>query len=183
MKTLNPRQQLGKLYSLVGERVVLLPLKLGKKFPDWDDWQKTTFEHTQKPGYQKRLLEAIRRGGNIGVVLGPSSGNLCAIDIDTDAEKEPFLSLNPKLASTLRTNGAAGCQIWIRVVGDYPERVVRSKLKVSGTKKSVAEWRGGGGSQSVIQGNIQRQENTTASASRFPSSRLPLISDGRSIGE
>ena len=97
-------------------------------------------------------MEALYRGGNVGVVLGRASGNLCTIDIDTDAEVEPFLALNPKLASTLRTNGANGCQVWIRVVGDYPERVVRSKLKVPETKKSVAEWRGGGGSQSVIQG-------------------------------
>ena len=131
---------------------MLLPLELGKKFPTWDDWQLTTFVQTQKPAYQKRLLGALRRGGNIGVILGPASGNLCTIDIDTDAEIEPFLALNPKLASTLRTNGASGCQIWIRVFGEYPERVIRSKLKVPGTKKAVAEWRGGGGCQSVIQG-------------------------------
>jgi hypothetical protein len=152
VKIVNPSERLGKLYSLVGERAVLLPLELGSKAPKENDWQKTTFEQTQKPDYRRDLLGALRRGGNIGVVLGTASGNLCAIDIDTDDEIEPFLKLNPKLASSLRTNGANGCQIWIRVVGDYPERVVKSKLKVPGTKKAVAEWRGGGGSQSVIQG-------------------------------
>ena len=131
---------------------MLLPLELGSKGPRENGWQKTTFEQTQKPSYQKRLLAALHRGGNIGVVLGSASGNLCAIDIDTDAEVEPFLALNPKLATSLRTNGENGCQIWIRVVGEYPERRIASKLKVPGTKKSVAEWRGGGGSQSVIQG-------------------------------
>ena len=44
------------------------------------------------------------------------------------------------------------CQIWVRIAGEYPVRRIASKLKVPGTKKAVAEWRGGGGSQSVIQG-------------------------------
>ena len=154
MSSRAPDQQLRKLYDLVGERAVLLPIQLGVKGPRTNDWQKTTFEQTQSGSYQQELLAACRRGGNIGVLLGPSSGNLCAIDIDTDAEVEPFLELNPKLASTLRTNGASGCQIWIRVVGEYPARRINSKLKVSGTdnKKSVAEWRGGNGIQSVIYG-------------------------------
>ena len=154
MQTLDPQERLGKLHTLVGKRAVLLPLKLGSKAPKENDWQKTTFEQTQKPSYQKRLLEALRQGGNIGVVLGSASGNLCTIDIDTDAEIEPFLALNPKLASTLRTDGANGCQIWVRIVGEYPARRVNSKLKVPGTdnKKSVAEWRGGNGIQSVIYG-------------------------------
>jgi hypothetical protein len=134
VKTVNPEDQLGKLYSLVGKEVVLLPLELGSKGPKETGWQKTTFEQTQKPSYQRKLLEATGRGGNIGVVLGPSSGNLCTIDIDCDTEVEPFLTLNPKLASKLRTNGAAGCQIWIRVVIDYPERVVRSKRRVPGAQ-------------------------------------------------
>ena len=152
MKTVVPQEQLGKLHNLVGKRAVLLPLELGSKMPTGKRLANDDFRADTDDEYQKRLLAAMHRGGNIGVVLGAASGNLCTIDIDTDAEIEPFLALNPKLASTLRTNGANGCQIWIRVVGDYPERVVRSKLKVPGTKKAVAEWRGGGGSQSVIQG-------------------------------
>ncbi len=92
------QERLGKLRSLVGERAVLVPLELGRKSPAEKDWQLTTFEQTRKPSYQKRLLETVRRGGNIGVLLGPLSGNLCAIDIDTDDEIEAFLKLNPKLA-------------------------------------------------------------------------------------
>lgn len=154
MQTVNPPEGLGKLRSLVGEQAVLLPLELGSKAPKENGWQKRTFEQTQESSYQKRLLEAIRRGGNIGVVLGPASGNLCTIDIDTDDEIEAFLALNPPLANSLRTRGANGCQIWVKIVGKYPARRVNSKLKIPGTdnKKSAAEWRGGGGHQSVIQG-------------------------------
>ena len=117
-------------------------------------WQKRTFEITQRASYQRQLLAACKRGGNIGVLLGPASGDLCTVDIDTDDEIETFLKLNPKLVSSLRTRGANGCQIWVRIVGPYPARRINSKLKVPGTdnKKSVAEWRGGGGHQSVIAG-------------------------------
>ena len=144
------------------------------------------FEQTQESSYQKRLLEAIRRGGNIGVVLGPASGNLCTIDIDTDDEIEPFLALNPTLANSLRTRGANGCQIWVKIVGKYPARRVNSKLKIPGTdnKKSAAEWRGGGGPQSVIQG----QHPDDGIFYRFMVEELaieiPLTrSYGRSVGE
>jgi hypothetical protein len=170
MKTIPHPELLDKLYNLVGKRAVLLPLELGSKAPKKNDWQKTTFEQTQKPDYRRDLLGALRRGGNIGVVLGAASGNLCTIDIDSDDEIEPFLLLNPKLAGSLRTNGANGCQIWLRIVGPYPARRVASKLKIPGTNKAVAEWRGGGGSQSVIQG----KHPTPGKRYRF-SVELPVI--------
>ena len=147
-------ERLNHFYELVGERAVLLPLRRGVKGPDWKDWQNTTFERTQRIGYQHRLKVASIGSGNLGVLLGSVSGDLCTIDIDTDAEIDAFLQANPKLASSLRTRGANGCQIWVRVVGKYPERRIASKLKVPGIKKnkSVAEWRGGGGHQSIIHG-------------------------------
>ena len=153
MKKVDPQERLGKLYSLVGQRVVLLPIPYGTKGPIFKGWQKATFKGTQKSErYQSELKAACAQGGNIGVLLGPNSGGICAIDIDTDDEVEAFLKLNPKLAGSLRTRGAVGCQIWIKIIGPYPERVIRSPLKIPGTDKSVAEWRGGGGGQSVILG-------------------------------
>jgi predicted ArsR family transcriptional regulator len=92
------------------------------------------------------------RGGNIGVLLGPASGDLVAIDIDTDSEVDPFLVLNPKLRTTLRTRGSKGCQIWVRITDRYPASKVSSKKKIPGTNKPLAEWRGGGGHQSVVFG-------------------------------
>jgi uncharacterized protein (DUF927 family) len=138
------------LYELVGERAVLLPLPKGKKRPTAASWQKTTFEQTQETTYQRNLESACERGGNIGALLGPASSGLVAIDIDCDEEADAFLNATPQLAGTLRTRGARGCQIWLRIVGEYPALKVVSKLKKG--KGSVAEWRGGNGHQSVLWG-------------------------------
>jgi hypothetical protein len=78
METVKPDSKLVKIYSLVGERAVLLPLNLGSKSPDWNEWQKTSFKDTQEPGYQRKLREARVRGGNVGVLLGPASGGVVA---------------------------------------------------------------------------------------------------------
>src|SRR5262245_20270488 len=83
--------------ELLGPSAVLLPLPKSAKGPNWTGWERATFESTQAPAYQRRLADALRRGGNIGVLLGPASGNLCAIDVDTDDEVEPFLTLNSRL--------------------------------------------------------------------------------------
>jgi hypothetical protein len=149
------RKFLEHLYGLAGEAAVFLPVPCGKKGPISDGWQNTTREETRTPGYLSRLDAALRRGGNIGVLCGPASGDLCTIDIDVNSEVERFLELNPKLNDALRTRGAKGCQIWVICVGGadaYPARWVGSKLKIPGTTKSVAEWRGGGGHQSIIWG-------------------------------
>ena len=59
-------------------------------------WQKRTFEMTQGASYQRKLLAACKRGGNIGVLLGPASGNLCTIDIDSDDEVETVPGVEPQ---------------------------------------------------------------------------------------
>jgi P4 family phage/plasmid primase-like protien len=106
-----------KLYDLLGADAVLLPAVKGEKRPKLNEWQKTTLEDTQEPGYQKQLAK-----GNIGVVLGTPSGGLCAIDIDDDRDMEPFFELNPRLRHSLISRGARGCQIWIRCVDDSKYR-------------------------------------------------------------
>ena len=139
------RLSIDRIHEWIGPHRVLLPLPLGEKKPLKEGWQKTTFEETQTSEYQKELLEAFIRGGNIGVLLG---NGLCAIDIDDDAFVDPFLSLNPALKDTLRSKGKDGCQIWVRIIGSYPEKICKLKTK-GGTP--WGEWRGGGG-QSVIAG-------------------------------
>lgn len=134
---------LDTLYTLLGERTVLLPLPFKQKKPPKDGWQLTTFEATQEPDYQKELHTAGRRG-NIGVLL---TGGLATIDIDDDQFMEEFLALNPRLAETLRSRGARGCNLWIKPVGDYPARIYFLK-KRDGT--DWGEWRGNG--QTVIKG-------------------------------
>jgi hypothetical protein len=67
MQTVNPQEGLGKLHSLVGEQVVLLPLALGEKKPLLNGWQKITFLTMKKklvlildlPHYRQRKLELL----------------------------------------------------------------------------------------------------------------------------
>lgn len=128
--------------ALLGHDAVLIPVLKGKKEPVEGRWQATTISRMSEPGYLERLEQA-----NIGVVLGKASNGLCAVDIDDDEQVDPFLALNPELRRTLRTRGARGAQIWIKVTGEYPKL---TKLK---NTEGVpwGEWRADGG-QSVISG-------------------------------
>lgn len=85
--------------------------------------------------------------GNIGVVLGSKSGGLCSIDIDDDDEVQPFLAVNPKLQGSLRSKGHRGCNIWVRMVGDYP----RSSKITDFKGDAWGEWRANG-NQTIIDG-------------------------------
>ena len=130
------------LRTLLGNDVVLLPVTRGQKAPCLSNWQHTTVDDMTRPEYLAALAQ-----GNIGILLGEASGRLCAIDIDDDEGVEPFLELNPSLRSTLRSKGARGQQIWVRVTTEYPKL---SKL-VSDEAGPWGEWRADGG-QSVIHG-------------------------------
>lgn len=79
-----------RLRSLLGCSAVLLPIPSGQKGPQHSGWQNTTMEDMANPDYLARLAT-----GNIGVLLGKPSGDLCAIDIDDDAQVAPFFQLNP----------------------------------------------------------------------------------------
>ena len=57
---------------------------------------------------------------NIGIAKARVSGGLCSIDIDVDDEVERFIALNPRLANSLRSKGARGCNVWFRVPCDTP---------------------------------------------------------------
>lgn len=128
--------------DLVGDKAVLIPVEKGQKKPAIPDWQKLTIDKMSEPTYLAQLEK-----GNIGVLLGSPSNDLCAIDIDDDAAIEPFLNLNPLLRFTLRTRGARGAQFWINVTDDYP-KLTKLKSKVGA---DWGEWRADGG-QSVIYG-------------------------------
>jgi hypothetical protein len=128
-----------ELYDFLGANTVLLPIPLGHKGPKIADWTKLEYAHTQNDFYQKRLLT-----GNIGVLLGAASNNLCSIDCDTDEVLKGFISLNPDAANTLITKGKRGGNVWFRFAADsYPPRTLRVP--------DVGEFRSNGG-QTVICG-------------------------------
>ena len=145
---------LDDLYALLGA-VVLLPIPFGKKGPSVKGWQNTTFADTQTPAYQQRLAECVTRGGNIGILLGPASADLHAIDIDDGDLAETFLAYNPILANTLRSRGRRGCQFWTRPKPGtkFPNGKAVYPLKTA-KGDDCGEWRcgGPGGAQSVIFG-------------------------------
>jgi P4 family phage/plasmid primase-like protien len=139
-----------KLTALLPLGAVLLAYNLYVKFPTKEGWQKIQWLDTQSAEYQSKLCDAAERGGNIGVLLG--AADLVTIDLDDDALIDPFLALNPKLRTTLRTRGARGCQIWMVMTGDYPKFGTHG-LKRNG--QAIGEWRCSGpdsGAQSVIWG-------------------------------
>ena len=143
----NARNVLARIYELF-ESAVLTIVPLREKGPKDQQWH-LSFAQTQQPEYQGQLLVTAERGGNIGVEEGPPSG-LVAININLDSEVDVFFALNPALKDTLTTRGASGCSLWYRPLGEYPVLRVSSGKKIPDSYIAVAEFRGGGGSHSII---------------------------------
>lgn len=135
------KEDLQVLKERLGGRPVFLHIPTQQKFPVASEWQRTTYEETQRPEYIEKLLT-----GNIGVLMGPESGHLCAIDVDSDLRADEFEKLNPILAKTFQSKGARGRNFWVRVKGEYPEL-----HKIKAGTEPWGEWRGAGG-QTVVFG-------------------------------
>ena len=115
-----------------------------------EGWQTFTSAKMQEPEYLARL----NHGANIGVLLGNGRGT---IDMDRDDIVEPFLNLNPSLRETLRSRRKRGCNLWVRIKGDYPKSC---KLKTR-SGEAWGEWRADG-NQTVIYGEaIDRRKGET----------------------
>ena len=142
-----------ELRNLLGNDVVLLPIKRGDKGPsgkEMEGWQSFTSAKMQEPAYLARLND----GANIGVLLG---GWRATIDIDRDENVEPFLNLNPTLRETLRSRRKRGCNLWLRMKGAYPKSC---PLKTR-SGEEWGEWRADG-NQTVIYGEaIDRKKGET----------------------
>ena len=100
------------------------------------------------------MLSAIKRGGNIGVLLGPKSGRLFALDIDDNQLVEEFMNRYSWLANTLQSRGKRGCQFWFRLEEgcEYPIARAIVPLKRNGQPFGELRLGGGKGAQSVIFG-------------------------------
>jgi hypothetical protein len=122
-----------RLRRLLGDDVVLLPCGHREKGSRWEKWQELTIGKMRDEPY----LRALDRARNIAVLLGKASGGLCTIDIDGDESLEPFLDLNPRLRETLRSRGKRGCNLWLRIKGEFP-RPAMLKLQDG---SAWGEWR------------------------------------------
>jgi hypothetical protein len=125
---------------ILGLDVVLLACR-GKK-PIRTGWQKKTLAQMSRD-YLQRLENPDQ---NIGVLLGKNSNHLCAIDIDDDAEVEPFFQANASLRDSARVRGARGCKIFVCVNDDYPR-----KRKIYRNGKVIGDWLGNG-AQAIVEG-------------------------------
>jgi hypothetical protein len=118
-KTSAATESLKELYALFG-RAVFLVIPHGKKVIETPKWDQISFEATQTPAYQRTLVNARARGGNLAVRLGPPSDGLRAIDVDSKQRVEEFLELNPRLRETVRVFGRRGAQFFFRLAAGAP---------------------------------------------------------------
>jgi hypothetical protein len=137
---MNPPINLAQLQSVFAP-CVFLKWPTGVK-GDKRKWKHLTL-NDMTPEYLADLLD-----GNVGIALGRVSKGLCTIDLDEDELMKPFMEANPWTANTAVTRGARGCQIWVRVKGEYPPA---SALKRHGNR--CGEWRADG-CQSIIPPSI-----------------------------
>ena len=138
------------ILKLLGD-VVLIPIYPLTKKPAVKNWQRLTRESMRDPNYLRSFA-----GKNIGVVLGKASGGLCSIDVDIDADVEPFLVKNPRLRDTTRTKRVRGCNFWVYVDGDFP----------ASTDVTGKTWRMAGGRQSDRDSRRARLTGKKAKPSR-----------------
>jgi len=132
-----------ELRSILGDDAVLLPLQIGTKKCLVKSWQKIKLEDTKVDAYTAKLLVS-----NIAVSLGTPSKGLISIDFDDEQAAAEFIDANPGLATSLRTRGARGCNVWVKIEGDYPSS---TKIMHRQTDKTVGEWRSTG-NYTVIHG-------------------------------
>ncbi len=132
-----------RIQRLLGDQVVVVWMARGTKAPKFRGWQKQTVEHMR----DARYVANLNSGHNLGVLVGAPSAGVCSIDIDDDADVEPFLALNPQLRHTLFTRGKRGGNLWVKIRGQYPGA---TKLETR-DGKAWGEWRSTG-NQTVIHG-------------------------------
>jgi hypothetical protein len=144
--------RLREILDLIGP-AVLLPITPGGKAPGFKAWEKATLDDMLRVEYLARFGPRH----NVGVLQGKPSNGLGSVDLDADEWIAPFLAANPKLASTLRTRRSRGCNLWVRIVGEYPQLTKLhhpTRKGREGKPLDVGEWRSTGG-QTVIAGEAE----------------------------
>lgn len=125
---------------LIGSDVLLLPWPIGTKGTT-RKWGHLSVAEMYNPGHLRKV-----ESGNIGAALGKRSGSLCAVDLDRDDLREPFLAANPWARNTTEVRGARGCKFLIRIRGKYPPT---AHLKRG--EEDVAQWLADG-AQAIVSG-------------------------------
>lgn len=132
--------RVSRIVRLLGLDALLLPWPVGSK------GEKKKWGHLTAAAMQDRQHLLNLEAGNIGVALGSVSGGLCSFDGDSDRALDAFLDANTPLRASLRSHGARGGNVWLRVHGVRP---ATRKLRCAG--EAVGEWRSDR-SQTIISG-------------------------------
>lgn len=132
------QRDLAHFYESWGH-AVFIAVALRDKKPLRPRWQDVTFEQSLEPDYQDTL-----RFGNLGVLHGPPSANLVAVDCDSEESVKLWLEANPWSAATRQARGKNGRRFYFRIKGDYPARRIPFG-------SALGEWHGGH-TQTVIDG-------------------------------
>jgi hypothetical protein len=153
-------REVGPLLELLGSEALLIPEIYGGKRPRLRGWNRLTHATLDDNPYYFAALEAsVIEGGNLGVLLGAVSGNLCTVDLDREEAVEPFLAKNPRMEETLCSTGSGvGAQFWMRIARGsyYIPRVLKISVTANLAERyggvprnpdtgtfDIGEWRGG----------------------------------------
>ncbi|MDR1282432.1 MAG: hypothetical protein LBK99_16660 [Opitutaceae bacterium] len=136
LPTQNSLEALHLFRELLGMGTFFVPNVPGTKHPPQGcSYKDRSLAETLSPTWLAWFNPEYGNQSNIAIKLGGESGHLCAIDFDRDEDLTAFLDANPLLQGTLRTKGARGAQVWVRIQGgEYPK---------SG-KTAHYEWRANG---------------------------------------
>lgn len=133
--------RLEQFAALLGDDVFFVPCATGTKTP-LVTYKERPFEGTKTQAYRAVFAAA---DVNIAVYLGKASGGLCALDFDRDEDLTAFLTVNPRLATSLLSRASRGAQLWVRITGEYPKSC----------KAAHFEWRATG-NLSTISGRHEK---------------------------
>ena len=134
--------KLAALQRILGKDTMFLPIFKKSKKPKVSNWTNLGFKYMEDPLY----LKQFGGGANIGVITGPVSNDLAAIDIDSEEALREFLEVNPWLENTASVRGANGRKFFVYFEANPPTRKICNS---DGTK--VGEWLGKG-QQAVVYG-------------------------------
>ena len=126
--------------EILGAATLLLHWPKGVK-GDKRKWGHLTLKKMEDRAYLRKL-----ESGNIGAALGAKSDCLCAVDLDRDELREPFLALNDWARQATEVKGERGCKFFVRIRGEYPPT---AHLMRNG--EDVAQWLADG-TQAMVSG-------------------------------
>lgn len=132
--------RVAEVLEILGAATLLLHWPFGLK-GDKRRWKHLTRAAMEDVAYLRKL-----ESGNIGAALGAKSDYLCAVDLDRDELREPFLALNDWARHAAEVRGERGCKFFVRIRGEYPPT---AHLMRDG--QDVAQWLADG-TQAIVSG-------------------------------